>query len=93
MTYLGHVVSEEGMQTNLKKVEAIQKWPIPTNVTEAHSFLGFTNYYCKFIKQYAQVAKPLNFGKNVARKQSSIKLNQECQEGFDKLELCTSAPI
>ena len=35
------------------------KWPIPTNVTEVHSFLGFTNYYSKFIKKYAQVARPL----------------------------------
>ena len=42
-TYLGHVVSEEGTQTNPIKVEAIQKWPIPTNVTEVCSFLGFTN--------------------------------------------------
>ena len=69
LTYLGHVVSEEGIQTNPKKVEAIQKWPIPTSVTEVHGFLGFTNYYCKFIKKYAQMAKPLYkliAGENVA---------------------------
>ena len=69
--YLGHVVSEHGMQTDPKKVEAIQKWPIPTNITEVCSFLGFTNYYCRFIKKYAQVAKPLYkliSGENVARK-------------------------
>ena len=45
MTYLGHVVSKEVIQTDPKKVEAICKWPIPTNVTEVRSFLGFTNYY------------------------------------------------
>ena len=45
-----------GIQTNPIKVEAIWKWPIPTNVTEVHSSLGFTNYYHKFIKKYAQVA-------------------------------------
>ena len=45
LTYLGHVVSKEGIQTNPKKVKAIHKWPIPTNVTEVRSFLGFTNYY------------------------------------------------
>ena len=56
MTYLGHVVSKNGIQTDSKKVESIQKWPIPTNVTEVHSFLGFTNYYCRFIRKYAQVA-------------------------------------
>ena len=63
--YLGHVVSDKGIQTDPK----IWKWPIPTNFTEVHSFLGFTNYYHKFIKKYAQVAKPLYLlilGKNVA---------------------------
>ena len=57
--YLGHVVSKNGIQTDFKKVEVIQKWPIPTNVTEVHSSLGFTNYYCRFIVKYAQVARPL----------------------------------
>ena len=57
--YLAHVVSEKGIQTDPKKVEAIWKWPIPINVTEVHSFLGFTNYYCRFLKKYSQVAKPL----------------------------------
>ena len=59
LTYLGYVVSKNGIQSNFKKVEAIQKWPIPTNVTEVCNFLQFTNYYCRFFKKYAQVAKPL----------------------------------
>ena len=42
---LGHVVSKEDIQTDPKEVEAICKWPIPTNMTEVRSFLGFTNYY------------------------------------------------
>ena len=69
--YLGHVISDKGIQTNPKKVEAIWKWPIPTNITEIHSFPGFTNYYYKSIRKYAQVAKPLYkliSGKNAARK-------------------------
>ena len=71
LTYLGHVVSKNGIQTDSKKVKAIQKWPIPTNVTEVCSFPGFTNYYHRFIKKYAQVAKPLyklNSGESMARK-------------------------
>ena len=59
LTYFGHVVSKNGIQTDSKKVKAIRKWPVPTNVTEVCSFFGFTNYYCRFIKKYAQVAKPL----------------------------------
>ena len=68
MMYLGHVESENGIQTDPKKVEAIWKWPIPTNITEVCSFLRFANYYCRFIRKYAQVAKllyQLISGKNV----------------------------
>ena len=61
-------------------------------------FLGLsTNYYCRFIKKCAQVAKPLYkliSCENAVRKQNSIKWDQECQEAFDKLkELCTTTPI
>ena len=45
LTYLGHVVSKDGIQTDPKKVEAIHKWPIPINMTEVRNILGFTNYY------------------------------------------------
>ena len=40
LAYLGHVVSKNGIQTDSKKVKAIRKWPMPTNVTEVQSFLG-----------------------------------------------------
>ena len=97
LTYLGHVVSKSGIQTDPKKVEAIHKWPVPTNVTEVRSFLGFTNYYQRFIKKYAQVAKPLYkliSRENASKRQISIKWDTECQEAFDKLkELCTTTPI
>ena len=57
--YLGHVVSDKGIQTDPKNIEAIWKCSIPTNITEVCTFLGFTNYYHRYIKKYAQVAKPL----------------------------------
>ena len=56
ITYLGHIVSKDGIEAEKKKVITIQEWPIPKTVTEGHSFLGFTNYYCKFIPKYAQIA-------------------------------------
>ena len=86
LIYLGHVVSKNGIQTDPIKVEAIHKWPVPTNVTEMRSFIGFTNYYQRFIKKYAQVAKPLYkliSGENASRKQNHIKWNPECQSTFE----------
>ena len=59
LTYLGHVMSKDGIKTDPKKVGAIHKQPVATNVMEVRRFLGFTNYYQQFIKKYAQVVKPL----------------------------------
>ena len=88
---------QNGMQTDYKKVELIHKWPMSTNVTEVRSFLGFTNYYQRFIKKYVQIAKclyKLISGENSAKKWNSIRWDLECQETFDKLkELCTTTPI
>ena len=56
ITYLGHTVSKDGIETENKKVITIQEWPIPKTVTEVCRFLGFTNYYHKFIPKYAQIA-------------------------------------
>ena len=56
ITYLGHTVSKDGIEKEKKKVITIQEWLIPKTVTEVHSFLGFTNYYHKFIPKYAQIA-------------------------------------
>ena len=56
ITYLGHIVSKDGIETEKKKVITIQEWLIPKTVTEVCSFLGFTNYYSKFIPKYSQIA-------------------------------------
>ena len=53
LEYLGHVVSSKGIETNPKKIAAILNWPWPRNITQIRSFLGFCNYYRKFIKGYA----------------------------------------
>ena len=60
ITYLGHIVSSKGIEPNPKKVEAVKSWTVPKTVTDVRSFLGFTNYYRRFIRGYANVAKPLN---------------------------------
>ena len=76
ITYLGHIVSSKGIETDPKKVEAVKNWTVPKTVTDVRSFLGFTNHYRRFIRGYANVAKPLNIlvsGENANRKKAPIE--------------------
>ena len=57
--FLGHVVSREGISLESGKVEAVQKWPTPANVTHVQQFLGLCNYYRRFIVRFSEVAGPL----------------------------------
>ncbi len=58
--YLGHIVSAEGISTDPDKVASVVKWPVPTKAPDLRSFLGFTGYYRRFIKNYSRIAKPLH---------------------------------
>ena len=58
--HLGHVLSNEGVETSRKKVDAILKVPEPKNVADLRSFLGLVTYYGKFIPSLSSVAFPLN---------------------------------
>jgi hypothetical protein len=58
--FLGHVVSDQGIQTDPAKLSAIVDWPKPRSTTELRSFLGLANFYRKFVKDYSRVTAPLN---------------------------------
>ena len=60
VTYLGHIVSRDGIRTDPEKTAAIENWPEPKTVKDVRAFLGFTGYYRRFIKNYARIARPLN---------------------------------
>ena len=94
---MGHVVSQPGSGTDPKNIQAMKDWPTPDTVTHVRSFLGFSNYYRRFIPKYAQIAKHLNaliLGDNASNRTKKVEWNQDCQETFDKLmELCTTAPV
>jgi transposase InsO family protein len=58
--YLGHVISEKGVQTDPEKISVVKDWPRPANMKELKSFLGFAGYYRRFVEKFSAVAKPLN---------------------------------
>ncbi|KAH0784702.1 hypothetical protein KY290_004300 [Solanum tuberosum] len=59
ISYLGHILSEIGLQVDPEKITAIVSWPLPSSVKDVHAFLGLTGYYRRFVKGYAQLALPL----------------------------------
>uniref|UniRef100_A0A8C6TU90 Gypsy retrotransposon integrase-like protein 1 n=1 Tax=Neogobius melanostomus TaxID=47308 RepID=A0A8C6TU90_9GOBI len=103
VSYLGHVISREGVSTDPSKIEAVSKWPHPNGVSELCSFLGFTSYYRRFIEGFAKLAAPLH--RLVAeltgtknRKPSKVPLTavwtQECERSFGELkQRLVTAPV
>ena len=59
VSYLGHVLSEEGLNSDPRKIEAVKLFPQPKNMKNVRQFLGLSGYYHRFIKNFAQIAKPL----------------------------------
>ena len=91
MEYLGHVVSVDGVRTDPAKLEAVQDFPIPTDVKCLRSFLGLASYYRRFVPNFAKVAGPLHA---LTKKGVPFVWTRECQTTFDTLKaLLTSSPI
>ncbi|GBO41869.1 Transposon Ty3-G Gag-Pol polyprotein [Araneus ventricosus] len=60
LEFLGYQISENGLQPLPDRVEAIQKFPMPKNLTQLRRFLGMYNFYRRFIPRAAHILAPLN---------------------------------
>ena len=58
--FLGVVIGPNGIKMEEEKVDGVLSWPEPKNVKDVRKFLGLTNYYRRFIKDFAQVTRPIN---------------------------------
>ena len=89
--YLGLIISSGKIEMDPIKVEGVSNWPNPRNVTETQSFLGFVNFYRRFIQDFANIARPLH---DLTRKGCPWTWKNEQQEAFDQLkQRVTSVPI
>ncbi|PKA64320.1 RNA-directed DNA polymerase like [Apostasia shenzhenica] len=91
VTFLGHVISAEGILVDPYKVSAVMDWPRPTSVSEVRSFLSLASYYRKFVKGFSQIALPLT---RLTQKTVKFEWNEECENCFQRLKNClVSAPV
>lgn len=89
--FLGHVVSGEGLSTDPEKTRAVAEWPVPSKVTELRSFLGLCSYYRRFVKDFAEIARPLH---RLTEKTKDFAWTQECDDAFNRLKTAlTTAPV
>ena len=89
--YLGYILSLSGLTMSDDKIKIIQDWPEPKKVKDIQFFLGFTNFYCRFIFNYSDIVIPLT---HLIRKDIPWKFDFFCQDAFNSLKKAfTSAPI
>ena len=91
VSFLEHIVSEEGIQVDSKKIEVIIEWKPPRNVTKVRSFLGLAGYYRRFVKGFSMTAGPMT---RLLQKNVRFEWSEKCQASFEKLKaFSTEAPV
>jgi len=81
--YLGYVLSSSGLTMSDSKVKTIQEWPEPKKVKDIQSFLGFANFYRRFIFNYSDIVIPLT---RLTRKDTSWNSDENCKKAFNMLK-------
>ena len=97
--YLGHIISERGVETDPDKITAVTNWATPNSNEELQSFLGFCNYYRRFIHEYAKIVRPLEdllrlANTNTRKKTIELKWEEVHTTAFNELKkVLSTTPI
>jgi hypothetical protein len=83
VAFLGHVISAGGISVDPSKVKDVLNWMPLTNASEIRSFLGLAGYYCRFIKDFSKIAKPMT---RLLEKNKDFDWTEECQVSFEELK-------
>jgi len=81
--FLRVIIGPNGIEMEAEKVDRVLNWPQPKTVKDIRKFLGLTNYYRRFIKDFAQVARPMNL---LTRKDEKWQWEEVQQKAFDQLK-------
>ena len=80
VNFLGVVMGQRKIEMEKDKVAGVLNWPTPKTVRDVRKFLGLANYYRRFVKDFAKLAKPLN---DLTRKKEKWKWRNEQQKAFE----------
>ena len=89
VSFLGQVVSKDGIETDREKTRTVTEWPVPTSVTEVRAFLGFASYYRRFVGDFSKLAGPL---KVLLQKNHKFEWTADAQESFEALKSALTSP-
>ena len=89
--FLGHMISEKGVATDLDKLHAVSAWPRPMNALEVRQYLGLCSYYRRFVANFADIARPLY---QCTERNQTFEWTTEAEQAFNHLkQALTEAPI
>ena len=89
--FLGFMVSPKGISMDSAKTEAISRWLTLSNVKQVQSFIGFANFYCRFIVNFSETITPLT---RLTRRDTKFSWGPAHQQAFDTFKLAfTQAPV
>jgi hypothetical protein len=81
--FLGLIIKPNHLSMDPTKLAGIKDWPTPATVKAVQSFLGFVNFYRRFIGHFTDLARPLN---DLTRKDKKFEWTNDCQKAFDSLK-------
>jgi hypothetical protein len=80
VSFLGHVISKDGVVVDPRKIEAVVNWGWPTNIHEICSFLGLAGYYRRFVEGFfSNLSGPLTI---LNKKNAHFEWNDKCEASF-----------
>lgn len=86
--YIGNVITQNGVHTEPKKIQAIVTWPQPKNIKQLRGFLGLTGYHRRFIRDYGKICKPLT----ALLKKQAFHWTPTATEAFEALKRVMTTP-
>ncbi|KAH0764699.1 hypothetical protein KY285_000570 [Solanum tuberosum] len=81
VAFLGYVVSRKGVMVDPQKIKAVKNWVRPISIIKVRSFVGLTNYYRRFVKNFASIATQLT---RLTQKEVPFEWIEKCEESFQK---------